>query len=276
MKYTKLFSLLCFGALLLNTSCSKDDDDDYTPRKPVVDETDYTVVDLSKYRFKGAELYSKETFTYGRFEARMKMAYAPGCISSMFLYYNDSYKGGGKPWNEIDIEILGKDSMSFQSNLITGSKEQQVTSEKIHKLSYPTNTDFHTYVIEWTPDYVQWTVDGVLIRRTETLTDNKQQVKALVEAESLRFNLWSSKSAAWVGNLNPNKLPIAQYIDYIKVEDYDTATGTFTERWTDDFDTFNSTRWAKGDWAMEQVTESPNNITIENGNLVMRLTKELK
>lgn len=276
MRNTTLLCLMCSGMLLCNTSCSKDDEDDYTPRKPVVDETDYSLIDLTKYKFSGAELYTKESFTYGRFEARMKMAYAPGCISSMFLYYNDSYKGGGKVWNEIDIEVIGKDPNSFQSNLITGTKEQQITSEKIQQLGYAADADYHTYVVEWTPTYVSWTVDGVLARKTEALTDSKKQVEALVEAQSLRFNLWSSKSASWVGNLNPNKLPIAQYIDYVKVSDYDTATGTFTERWTDDFDTFNSTRWAKGDWVMEQVTESPNNVTIEAGKLVMRLTKEIK
>ena len=118
MRNTTLLCLLCSGMLLCNTSCSKDDEDDYTPRKPVVDETDYSLIDLTKYKFSGAELYTKESFTYGRFEARMKMAYAPGCISSMFLYYNDSYKGGGKVWNEIDIEVIGKDPNSFQSNLI--------------------------------------------------------------------------------------------------------------------------------------------------------------
>lgn len=276
MKRTKLLCLLCIGILTGTTSCSKDDDEDYTPQNYNKQETNDQPIDLSAYKFKGAELYSKETFTYGRFEARMKMAYAPGCISSMFLYYNDSYKGGGKVWNEIDIEVIGKDSTGFQSNIITGSKEQQITTEKVHKLDTPVNTDFHTYVVEWTPTYVMWMVDGKLIRKTDASTDIKQQVAALVEAQSLRFNLWSSKSASWVGNLNPNKLPIAQYIDYVKVSDYDTATGTFTERWTDDFDTFDSTRWAKGDWQMEQVTESPNNVTIENGILVMRLTKEYK
>lgn len=279
MKHTKLLNLLCIGMLLCSTSCSKDDDDDNNnpPTRPVVEDSDYnTVYDLTPYKFYGAEIDTKESFTYGRFEARMKMAYAPGCISSMFLYYDNSWKGGGEPWNEIDIEIIGKSSQSFQSNIITGSNEHKVTSENIHPLGFATNNDYHTYVIEWTPEYVLWTVDGIQIRKTDLQTDTKQQVKALVEAQSLRFNLWSSKSAAWVGYLNPNKLPIAQYIDYVKVSDYDPATGSFTERWTDNFDTFDSSRWSKGNWAMEQVTESPNNVTIENGNLVMRLTKETK
>lgn len=114
----------------------------------------------------GAELYSKESFKYGRFEAKMKMACAPGTISSMFLYYNNSDKGGSYPWNELDIEVLGKNSKAFQSNIITGSKSSKVTTEKVHNLSFATNADYHIYVMEWTPDYVSWSIDGVEMRRT--------------------------------------------------------------------------------------------------------------
>ncbi len=38
--------------------------------------------------YSGAELYSNNTFMYGRYEARMYMAAGNGLVSSMFLYYN--------------------------------------------------------------------------------------------------------------------------------------------------------------------------------------------
>lgn len=116
-------------------------------------------------KYYGAEFYTKETFKYGRFEAKMKMVCAPGCISSMFLYYNNS-NVAGNVWNELDIEILGKNPKAFQSNIITGVKNGQVTTEKIHSLPYAVDADYHVYVMEWTPDYVLWTVDGVEMRRT--------------------------------------------------------------------------------------------------------------
>ncbi len=118
------------------------------------------------YSYYGAELYSKETFKYGRFEAKMKMACAPGCISSMFLYYNNSDKGGTYQWNELDIEVLGKNTKAFQSNIITGKKNAQVTTEKIHSLPFAVNDGYHVYVMEWTPDYVSWSIDDVEMRRT--------------------------------------------------------------------------------------------------------------
>ena len=67
--------------------------------------------------YSGAELYTKETSMYGRYEARMYMAAGNGLVSSMFLYYNDSYLGKGEPWVEIDMEVLGKSPSTFQSNI---------------------------------------------------------------------------------------------------------------------------------------------------------------
>lgn len=279
MKSIKLFSLLCLGLMLGSTSCSKDDDEDENKNenKDVVTPTDEEdKKETAKYNFYGAELYSNETFTYGKFEAKMKMAYAPGCISSMFLYYNDSYKGNGEVWNEIDIEVIGKEPNGFQSNIITGKLESKVTTEKVHKIDSPVANDFHIYTVEWTPDYVAWYLDGKEIRRNDASNDTKRQVTALVKPQSLRFNIWSSKSTEWVGTLLQKNIPISQEIDYVKVYDYDTETGSFTEKWTDEFDSFDSKRWGKGNWTMENVLERPQNVVVEGGILKLNLTKELK
>lgn len=280
MKRIKLFSLLCLGLMLGSTSCSKDDDDENNNQnnnnnEVVTPSDEEDKEETAKYNFFGAELYSTETFTYGKFEVKMKMAYAPGCISSMFLYYNDSYKGNGEVWNEIDIEVIGKEPNGFQSNLITGKLENKVTSEKIHKIDSPVADNFHIYTIEWTPDYVAWFLDGKEIRRSEASSDTKRQVAALVKPQSLRFNIWSSENTAWVGTLYQKYIPITQEIDYIKVYDYN-EDGTFTEKWTDDFDSFDSKRWSKGNWTMGSVRERQNNVVVEDGILKLKLTKELK
>ena len=246
-------------------------------QKDVVTQKDTKIyAKWTKYSYYGAELYSKETFKYGRFEARMKMAYAPGCVSSMFLYYNNSDKGGGYVWNEIDIEVIGKEESGFQSNIITGKAGAQITSEEMHTMITSPQSEYHTYVIEWTPEYVSWTVDKIELRKTE-LGTTKQQVEAMTGAEeqSLRFNLWiPNTNIAWVGRFRSNKLPVMQYIDYVKVYNYNTDTKEFTEYWTDDFDSFNSSRWSKGDWQMDQSRESKDNVVVEDGNLVLKLTKK--
>ena len=267
MKQSKFLKLLSLGLVLGMCACGDDDDD------PVKDDSDNgkkEQVDNTAYRYYGAELYTKQSFMYGRFEAKMKMAYAPGCISSMFLYYNDSYMGNGKRWNEIDIEVIGKESSGFQTNIITGTAESQSTSEKMYKLSSNVNEDYHIYVVEWTPEYVSWSLDGTEVRRDQS----NVQVSSLVEKQSLRFNLWASNNSAWVGLLSSKNIPITQYIDYVKVSSYDEETKEFTELWTDEFDSFDSSRWSRGNWEMERVTETPSNVVVEDGVLQLRLTKE--
>lgn len=274
MKHSSLLKLLSVGMLLGMFACSHDDDESVNnePNKEQQGGGEETV-DNTVYDYFGAEIYTRETYKYGRFEAKMKMAYAPGCISSMFLYYNDSYMGGGKPWNELDIEVIGKNKNGFQSNIITGSSSSKVTSEQVHSLSYPINEDFHVYAMEWTPDYAAWFVDGNEVRRTP-VGDAKAQISALVEEQSLRFNLWASKEIAWVGQLNSKDIPVTQYIDYVKVYSYDEESKTFSELWTDDFDSFDSSRWGRGNWDMGLVTEKALNVVVEDGNLQLRLTKE--
>ena len=223
--------------------------------------------------FTGGEVYTKQEFQYGKFEARMMMAAASGTVSSMFLYQEGSEIPDGRPWVEVDLEILGKNPGSFQSNIITGKAGAQKTSEKHHALNPASDKAFHTYAIEWTPNYVRWTVDGVEVRKTEG-----GQVLNLTGTQGLRFNLWSSESVAWVGSFDESKLPIFQFINWVKVYRYTPGAGSdgsdFTLDWTDDFDSFNSDRWAKGDWTFDgnRVDLTDKNVYCKYGMMILALS----
>ena len=239
------------------------------------------VAAVSAKDYSGAELYTSETWMYGKFEARMKMAAGSGTVSSMFLYHNDSYLGGSEPWVEVDIEILGKNPNSFQSNIITGYAENKVTSEEHHEINPASNESFHTYGMEWTPDYVSWILDGKVVRKTVKGQNDKNQVQDLgKKPQGLRFNLWSHEDAGWVGAWNDNILPVYQFINWVKVYKYTPGAGEngsdFTLDWSDDFDNFNSTRWLKGDWTFDgnRVDISPSNIFAKDGMVIIALTKK--
>ena len=57
--------------------------------------------------YSGGEYRSKEFYGYGRYEVRMKAIKNDGVVSSFFTYTGPS---DNNPWDEIDIEILGKDN----------------------------------------------------------------------------------------------------------------------------------------------------------------------
>lgn len=231
--------------------------------------------------FSGAELYTLKEYTYGKYEARMKMAAASGTVSSMFLYQNGSEQASAPRWVEVDIEVLGKSPSSFQSNIITGKAGAQVTSEKHHKVDPAADQSFHTYAIEWTPDYVRWTVDGVEVRKTtKGQNDSKNQVGNLIGTQGLRFNLWSSESAEWVGNFDESKLPLFQFINWVKAYKYTPGQGPdgsdFTLDWSDNFESFDGSRWGKGDWTFDgnRVDLTDKNIYSRNGMLILALTRK--
>ena len=247
----------------------------FTYAVPTLTELDPT----KEYSFYGAELSGKVQFKYGRFEARMKMAAISGSVSSMFLYYDDSWEKGEKPWNEIDIEVLGKAADKWQSNIITREGDPSIKantsteSKPLHEFGFDATQDFHLYAIVWTPEYVSWEIDSVEVRRdilggAHGTHADADQVAFLTEDQTLRFNLWASKSAAWTGKWAGGVgLPVEQQIDYVRVYSYDTATKGFTMLWQDDFngEDIDYERWGRGDWEMERVNLRPDNVIVENG-----------
>ena len=217
--------------------------------------------------YKGAEVFSSSTFLYGRMEMRMRMIRGSGLVSTFFTYKNGS-EVAPTPWEETDIEVMGKnDAKTWQSNLITGNP--RVTSEQLYNAPSSLADGYHTYAIEWTPDYVMWTFDGAMVRKTEG-----GQASNLVNAASLRFNAWASNATGWVGALDDAALPAYQFVNWIKYYRYDN--GQFVLDWTDDFDTFDRSRWGTGNWTFDGnlVDFDPDNAVVQDGTLVLAITKE--
>ena len=264
------------------------------PQEPIRKEIENTipnnvateVEDFADYLYYGAELSGTDQFTYGRFEARMKMVSISGSVSSMFLYYDPSYMLKKQPWNEIDIEVLGTNPGSWQSNLITREADTssfenpKITSEYKTGFGFNSTEDFHLFAFVWTPEYISWEIDSVEIRR-DVLGMEKGQVEFMTKQQTLRFNLWASKHSGWTGKFTGAELadgPVAQEIDYVRVYSYDTETKTFTKAWQDDFDgdALDTKHWSKGDWPMENVKLSKDNVVVEDGKCKLLMSRKKK
>jgi endo-1,3-1,4-beta-glycanase ExoK len=222
--------------------------------------------------YKGAEIYSSDTYFYGRYEIRMRVANASGVLSTFFTYKNGS-EIGNTFWEEIDIEVFGKNNATeWQSNIILGSSRPTIQTDVTHTAGSSLADAYHTYVVEWTPDYVAWFLDGVEVRRiTGTST-----VTSLTNAQSLRFNIWSSESVPWAGAWDDSVLPVYQFVNYIDYKTYNTTTKIFEGGWRDDFNNFDSSRWGKANWSFDtnRVDFDPENVLVKDGILILALTKE--
>jgi beta-glucanase (GH16 family) len=228
-------------------------------------------VSVLAHTIKGAEYRSKEFYLYGRFETRLKSANQDGMLTSFFTY-NDHYPDS--PWNEIDIEILGRYTDDIQFNPITPGQVNHVSH---YQSSFNPALGYHDYAFEWTPSYVAWFVDGIEVHRA-----TGPDIEALNISQKIMMNIWPPQYDDWVGAFNIKSLPIFTYYDWASYSAYTPGAGTsgtannFTLQWRDDFDSFDSTRWDKGNHTFggNNCDFIPANIVFTDGKLVLCLTSE--
>lgn len=220
--------------------------------------------------YRGAEVFSKKKVLYGKFEMRMKMIKASGMLSTFYTIEHGS-EDGKTYWAELDIEVLGKDNAEIMStNIFTNDENGSLlhSPEEIH-LDYSLADDFHTFTLEWTPNYIAWFVDGVEYRR-----ETGDVVNDLDFPQGYRFNAWISSSPGWVGPIDRDALPRYQYVDWIEYSRYNASSEDFTLEWRDDFNNFNTLRWSKAEWTFDgnEVDFIEENAFLEDGNLVLAIT----
>lgn len=109
--------------------------------------------------YAGAEYRTRDKFGYGLYQVSMKPAKNPGIVSSFFTYTGPS---DGTPWDEIDIEFLGKDTTKVQFNYYTNGVGNH---EYLYDLGFDASTSYHVYAFNWQPNYIAWLVDGKEVYR---------------------------------------------------------------------------------------------------------------
>lgn len=111
--------------------------------------------------YSGAEFRSRDFYGYGMYEVVMKPIKNDGVVSSFFTYTGPS---DNNPWDEIDIEFLGKDTTKVQFNYFTDGKGNH---EYLYDLGFDASEDFHTYGFDWQADGITWYVDGEAVYTAE-------------------------------------------------------------------------------------------------------------
>ena len=136
-------------------------------------------------KYFGGELRTKESYLYGRFEARLKSAQGDGLVSSFFTY-QDELINGAHIWNEIDIEILGRWDNIVSMNTITPGQSSHLRESFVNDLN--AHSEFHDYAFEWTPNYVAWFIDGKEFYRQDLPIHN--YISTLRYPQKIMMNLW--------------------------------------------------------------------------------------
>ena len=227
--------------------------------------------------YRGAEYRTIETFLYGRFEVRMKSALGSGIVSSFFTIRDYWGEGLSDPqyWREIDFEALGNHTDKFQTNIITQYEQHH---EILHTLLYNPHVGFHTYVFEWTPEYIDFYIDGQLVRH-----DGNPYVGTLDTYQKIMMNIWQPIWEDWVGEFDEDILPVYAFYDWVKYYSFTPGSGdygldnNFSHEWTDEFDYFDQVRWQKAThtWSSNNAQFVHENAVIQNGYLILCLTDNI-
>lgn len=172
-------------------------------------------------RFRGVEMRSIESLTYGKVEARARFAKGSGVVSSLVLIYTP---WPADDWNELDIEYLGRyrDRVQFNSMVYLGPPPQPPVTQSVTPTQYPqlaplafdASADFHVYAMEWTPSAARFSVDGQLAHTWDT------EIARLKRPMNILLTIWASSAADWAGPIDASSAPAAAEYDWLKVYRY--------------------------------------------------------
>lgn len=149
----------------------------------------------------GGEARTYQYFGYGDYEVRMKPSKKAGTASTFFTctgnYDTNPHTGEANPWDEIDIEFLGKDTTQVQFNYFVNGVGGH---EYMYDLGFDASEEFHNYGFRWTEDYITWFVDGEPVYRVDA-TESKPMPSA---AGRMLMNYWvgTSKAEGWMGKFS--------------------------------------------------------------------------
>ncbi|KAI9308381.1 glycosyl hydrolases family 16-domain-containing protein [Cunninghamella echinulata] len=143
--------------------------------------------DAENYNF-NTKVGSGPTFTfipqiqYGKVSATIQAPEAPGSVTALIF---KSTSG-----DEIDYELLsGPDEA--QTNYYWGKKVETGVNGDIEKTDVSSRP--RKYTIDWTPDYIKWSIDDELIR---TVTKDETDGKFPENPSQIQIGLWDGSKEA--------------------------------------------------------------------------------
>lgn len=173
----------------------------------------------------------KASWTYGIFEARIKLPSGLGTWPAFWMMPTSSRYGGWPDSGEIDI----MEHVGYDENIIHGTIHTEAFNHKINTqigASYSNYDDvteeFHVYKIEWLPDKINWYIDDELY----FIFDPTNSTPWCVGSEEWPFDgdffliLNLAVGGDWGGaqGVDPQDYPTAMEVDYVRVYQSEVIT----------------------------------------------------
>lgn len=183
-----------------------------TARKERVRNKNYT---SGRIRSKG-----KGDFTYGRYEARIKLPAGAGLWPAFWMLSTDEPYGGWPKSGEIDImEFIGSQPETVLGYIHYGPDwpNNQHQGNLFHLYDgrlFPDN--FHVFAIEWEPGEIRWYVDDILY---SVKTQNDVAPYNWPFNHDFHFLLNVAVGGSLGGAVDDSIFPATMEVDYVRVYD---------------------------------------------------------
>ena len=195
-----------------------------------------TVNGKSYYTSGRISTQNKRDFTYGVFEARLKVPEGNGFLPAFWLMATDENVYGQWPrCGEIDImEVHGSDTRTTYGTIHYGNPHRQ--SQATRTLRNGTFADsFHTFAVKWEPGEISWYVDGFLIHRENdwySVTEGQGEITYPAPFDQPFYIILNlAVGGSWVGYPDrTTDFKNARYeIDYVRVWQKETYNENVTK-----------------------------------------------
>jgi beta-glucanase (GH16 family) len=176
--------------------------------------------DPRPYLTGGVKSQGKFSFLYGKIEIRARKECAQGVWPALWMMPEESVYGGWPHSGEIDI----MEHLNFEDNI-----HHTVHTRYTNVLGNTTNpsrgtgnviadvTEWNIYGLEWNPDILIWTVNGKETFRYPRVKGLDPEMKQWPFDQPFYFILSQQLGGSWVGEINPDHLPVSMIIDFVKV-----------------------------------------------------------
>ncbi|CDM33592.1 CAZyme family GH16 [Penicillium roqueforti] len=128
---------------------------------------------------------------YGKVSGKIKSSRGKGVVTAFILLSDVK--------DEIDYEWVGADLTAVQTNYYWQGVLDWENAGNISVDGEDTFNDWHTYEIDWTPEKVDWVVDGSVrrtLKKADTYNETSKQYEFPQTPSRLQMSLWPAGQAS--------------------------------------------------------------------------------
>lgn len=158
---------------------------------------------------------------FGTIEVIFQAAKGQGIVSSIVIESNDL--------DEIDWEWIGGNNTHVQTNYFGKGNTTSYDRAKWYPVSDPQES-FHNYTTHWTPEALEWWIDGNLVRTLE-YADANGGLNYPQTPSNIRLGIWAGGDPSnnnytieWAGGVTDyNDAPFTMTVQSVRISDYTTG-----------------------------------------------------